>query len=177
MSIRIDVTETDYFLPEDGPAAEAAFLELLAKPGEAWVSAFGFTLQPLFDEILAADAKGVPIHLLLDHSQAMGHAEAPKVKALAEGLHHGDLTVTTAGINSGAPRQIYHWKGMVVAAADGGEPFCWEGSVNFSGSGWMQGNSARLFRSEAWAAVFVANFTAHRDWARRFEAQFQLGGS
>jgi hypothetical protein len=172
--IQIDVTETDYFLPEDGAAAEAAFLELLQSPGETWVSAFGCTLAPLFDSVAAADAAGVPIHLLLDHSQSQGHAEAPKVKALAHTLRHGDLTITTAGGGSAEPSQIWHTKGMVVAAADGGAPWCWEGSVNFSASGWKQGNTARLFRSKEWAEAFIQQFTVHRDWARHYEPQYQL---
>lgn len=172
--INITVTETDYFLPEDGAAAEKQFLALLNKLSEVWISAFGFTLQPMFDELKKADAAGAKIHLLLDHSQAVGQAEAPKVKDLATHLKHGDLTITTAGIHSGAPAQIWHWKGMVVEPTDGQEKHCWEGSTNFSLSGWLQGNSARLFRSDAWAKAFVTQFDEHEAWARKNEPQYQV---
>jgi len=52
--ITISVTETDYFLPEDGKIAEAKFLELLNNLTEVWICAFGFTLQPMFDELKKA---------------------------------------------------------------------------------------------------------------------------
>ena len=113
----ISITETDYFMPEDGTTAEQKFLALLANPGEVWMSAYSFTLQPMFGELLKADARGVKIHLLLDHSQEAGRAEAAQVKDLATRLKHGDVTITTAGINSRAPSAIWHWKGFVVKRA------------------------------------------------------------
>ena len=172
--IDITVRETDFFLPEDGSAAEKHFLDLLNELSEVWISAFGFTLQPMFDELKKADAAGAKIHLLLDHSQAVGQAEAPKVKDLAANLKHGDLTITTAGIHSGAPDQIWQWKGMVVQPTDGKAKHCWEGSTNFSLSGWLQGNSARIFRSDAWATVFIHQFNEHKAWARKNEPQYQV---
>jgi HKD family nuclease len=170
----ISITETDYFMPEDGPTARQKFLALLANPGEVWMSAYGFTLQPMFDELLKADARGVKIHLLLDHSQEAGRAEAPKVKNLAANLKHGDVTITTAGINSQAPSQIWHWKGFVVKQAATGLYDCWEGSTNFSQSAWLQGNSARAFSSVEWAQKFIQQFLAHQQWARTNEPQYQV---
>ncbi len=172
--ITITLTETDYFLPEDGDAARQQFLGLLNKLSEVWLSAFGFTLQPMFDELKQADASGAKIHLLLDHSQSVGQAEAPRVRDLAANLRHGDLTITTAGIHSGAPNQIWHWKGMVVTPTDAREKHCWEGSTNFTLGAWLQGNSARVFRSDDWAKVFIRQFEAHRAWARANEPQYQL---
>src|SRR5690348_521580 len=99
----ITITATDYFMPEDGAVAQQVVLAVLANPTEVWMSAYDFTLQPMFDELLKDDARGVKIHLLLDHSQEAGRAEAPKVKNLATNLKHGDVTITTAGINSKAP--------------------------------------------------------------------------
>ncbi len=55
--ITITVTETDYFLPEDRPTAERDFLALLNQLTEVWISAYGFTLQPRFDELKQADPK------------------------------------------------------------------------------------------------------------------------
>lgn len=172
--ITITITENDYFLPEDGPAAEQRFLELLDNLTEVWISAFGFTLQPMFDELKKADVAGAKIHVLLDHSQEAGKAEAPKVADLVANLINGDVTITTAGINSKAPNQIWHWKGMVVDAPGNAEDFCWEGSTNFSQSGWLQGNSARVFQSNDWARIFIQQFEAHREWARNNEPQFQI---
>ena len=172
--INITVSETDFFLPEDGAAAETQFLDLLNKLTEVWISAFGFTLQPMFDALKKADAAGGKIHVLLDHSQSVGQAEAAKVKDLAAHLKHGEVTITTAGIHSGAPDQIWHWKGLVVEPTDGNPRHCWEGSTNFTLSGWLQGNSARVFRSDPWASVFVQQFEEHRAWARQNEPQYQL---
>ncbi len=174
MPFTITITETDYFMPEDGAVAQQRFLALLANPGEVWICAYGFTLQPMFDELAKADAAGVQIHVLLDHSEEAGAAEQPKVKALVSNLKHGDVTITTAGINSAAPSQIWHWKGMVVLTAGKADYDCWEGSTNFSSSGWLQGNSARVFASTVWAQKFIAQFEVHRAWARQNEPQYQL---
>ena len=170
----INITETDYFMPEDGPAARETFLELLANPSEVWMSAYSFTLQPMFQELLKADQRGVKIHLLLDHSQETGRAEASKVKNLAANLKHGDVTITTAGINSRVPAQIWHWKGFVVQQTDSGDYNCWEGSTNFSQSAWLQGNSARTFSSAVWAQKFVQQFELHKQWALANEPQYQI---
>ena len=172
--IQIAVQETDYFLPEDGQIAEAEFLKLLNNPAETWIGAFGFTLQPMFDEILKADAAGVKIHILLDHSQSGGTAEHYKVQDLVNRMKNGDVTITTAGLNSGKPSQIWHFKGMVVDQQDGTPPDCWEGRTNFSESAWFQGNSARVFASQDWADKFTAQQQAHTAWARANEPQYQL---
>lgn len=173
--INIEVNETDFFLPEDGQQAEQQFLDLLHNPGETWICAFGFTLQAMFDEIKKADAAGVKVHILLDHTQEVGHAEAPKVKDLVACLKNGDVTVTTAGLNSGKKSNIWHWKGLVVASLNPkSPPCCWEGSTNFSDNAWTQGNSARVFCSAEWAQTFIKQFEAHRQWALENEPQYQI---
>jgi hypothetical protein len=172
--ITITTTETDYFLPEDGQEAEQKFLQLLKNFSEIWICAFGFTLQPMFDELKKADAAGANLHILLDHSQAVGKAELPRVKDLVENLRHSDVTITTAGVNSPKKDQIWHWKGMIVKPKDGQEDYCWEGSTNFSQSAWFQGNSARVFRSSVWAQTFIQQFEAHRAWALANEPQYQI---
>jgi len=68
----LTITETDYFLPEDGNVAEQKFLELLKSLSEVWICAFGFTLQPMLDELKKADPAGARLHILLDHSRAIG---------------------------------------------------------------------------------------------------------
>jgi hypothetical protein len=55
--ITISITENDYFLPEDGNAAKQKFLELLHNFTEVWISAYGFTLQEMFDELKAAASR------------------------------------------------------------------------------------------------------------------------
>ena len=172
--ITITVTETDYFLPEDGTVAKQKFLELLRNLTEVWISAFGFTLQEMFDELKNADANGAKIHVLLDHSQERGRAEAPKVQDLVNNLKHGDVTITTAGVNSAMKDQIWHWKGMVVVPRDNQDYYCWEGSTNFSISAWFQGNSARVFRNTTWARTFIQQFNAHKSWALTNEPQYQV---
>jgi len=172
--IQITVTETDYFLPEDGQVARQKFLDLLSNLSELWICAFGFTLQEMFAKLKDADAKGAKIHILLDHSQEQGKAEAPQVQDLVAHLKHGDLTITTAGLNSAKKDQIWHWKGMVVKATDAKDDYCWEGSTNFTTSAWFQGNSARVFRSSLWAQTFIKQFEAHKAWALANEPQYQL---
>ena len=155
-----------FTLPLDGPSARDAFLRLLHSPGETWIADYGFTERDLVAEIEAADAAGVPVHLRLDRSQAAGHTESVVLAELAPSLKHGDLTVTTAGPDSTSPSQIMHSKVLVTRDPDGGEDYCWVGSVNFSESGWLQANVAFLFRSNAWARqVFVPWFERTQKWA------------
>lgn len=175
----LTVTEDDYFLPEGGPAAKARFLQILADPSltKAYISAYSLTLAPCFDEIIAADARGVEFDILLDHSQSTGTAEAPLIANLVKTLKNSHITITTAGIGSGKPSSIYHWKAMVLESENPAEPpMCWEGSTNFSAGGWDQGNSARVFKSSQWADMFVEKFLAHKAWARQNEPQYQDKG-
>ena len=184
MPLKITVNETDYFMPEDGAVALAILTDLFQseKYCELWICAYGFTLQPMFDSIKAADARGVKCHILLDHTQSAGRAEAPLVKALVDSLKVSDVTITTAGLNSGKPSQIWHWKGFVASykfgEAQKAESFyiCWEGSTNFSASAWDQGNSARVFVNDDWAGKFITQQQAHIAWARANEPQYQIGG-
>ena len=161
----VGLNECDYFLPEDGDVAKAKFLELIGMPTETWISAYGFNMKSVFDIITANDAKGVPYHLVLDYLQSEGPSAKPLIKAFNEAKKVSDVTLTTAGVNSQRTSQIWHWKGFVKAADDGGEPYCWEGSTNFSDTAWFQGNSCRVFRSQVWADQFRAQQAAHKAWA------------
>lgn len=175
----LTVTEDDYFLPQGGPAAKTRFLFILSDPNlsKAYISAYSLTLEPCFDEIIAADARGVEFDILLDHSQSVGKAEAPLIARLVATLKNSHVTITTAGVGSGKPSSIYHWKAMVLESNNPAEvPICWEGSTNFSAGGWDQGNSARVFQSQQWADMFVEQFMAHKVWARQNEPQYQDKG-
>lgn len=175
---KLTVVEDDYFLPEGGLAAKQRFLDILSdvRLKQAYISAYGFTLQPMFDAIIAADARGVVFDIILDHSQSTGTAEAPLVAKLVSTLKNSHITISTAGVGGGKPSSIYHWKAMVLLPNDGSDAICWEGSTNFSGGAWDQGNSARVFTSKLWAAAFINKFLVHKQWARDNEPQYQNKG-
>ena len=176
MPITISITETDYFLPEDGTVAQAKLLQLLSNTKECYMSAYAFTLKPMIDAITKADAAGAVFHLLLDYSQEQDSEEKPLVLALAASFKkngHSTITITTAGLNSPQSDDIWHWKGFVVVNSDGTYT-CWEGSTNFSDSAWFQGNSCRVFQSSDWANQFIQQFQAHEAWARSNEPSYQV---
>lgn len=169
----INQAMTVYTLPKDGDDARAVFLELLHSPGETWIADYGFTEADLCREIETADQNGIIVHLLLDRSQAAGSTERKVLADLIAQLKQSDVTITTAGPLSKSPSQIMHSKAMVVRATDGGEDWCWFGSVNFSESGWLQANVAARLRSNAWADDFRAFFETTRAWAREKVPQIQ----
>ena len=156
--------------PGDANEGLIAFLELLENPGETWVSMYGLTLAPFFAHVKAADANKVPVHLLLDHTQSTGRAEAGLVKDLAESLKFGDLTITTSSMGG----RIWHDKVMVVEDPAGGLPWVWTGSVNISGGGFEQGNVAMLTRNRELADSLIKRFKIQRDWSWQNEAQYQI---
>jgi len=165
--------ESCYFLPEDGAEAEQCFLSLLRSPGETYISAYACNLAPLFAAIIAADASGVMIHMLLDHSQAVSEYERAPLQALVNALRYSDVTITTAGSGSSCPAGIWHAKTMVVLDPPR-EPSIWRGSVNFSKSGFQQGNTAEHFKSAPYARKAITQFQIHRAWALAQEPQYQL---
>jgi hypothetical protein len=165
------ITETDYFLPEDAEAAQNACLGFFAMPAEVYLSCFTLTWEPLLAALEAADKAGQAVHVLADLSQSLAATEAPRIKALAQGLQHGEVTLTTAGVNSPLPSVIWHWKGICMPSLG----LCWEGSTNFTLQAWDEGNSCRSFTSPIWANAFVTQFQAHRTWALANTPQFQKG--
>lgn len=174
--------EKDYFLPEDQQIAQNDFVDLLndykkyspAIP-EYWISTYELTYQPLFQCLTAAALAGTKIHILLDSSTYNSaypsvQKEIQQLAALLK-VHGGEITITTAGPGSTQPKQaIWHWKGVVVSINGQSTPNwivdCWEGSTNFTASGWQEGNSARRFSSTDWANAFIMQFTVHRTWAQ-----------
>ncbi len=165
MPFQINGPFTAYLLPEDGEIAQREFLKHLSDPGETYIIAFGFTLVPMIDEIIAAHKNGVPIHIYLDHSQSAGTMEAPQVQRLIDaGVE------VTIGTSPAGSMYICHTKGI---ASNDNPVWCWEGSVNFSASGWKQVNTAMVFSSQDWYDNFVAQFKAIRQFAWDRERQFQ----
>lgn len=171
MSFTIDTQITCYLLPEDGPAAQAEFLKNLNDPGETWIIAYAFTLPDMIQELLAAQQKGIPLHLYLDYSQYRSGktTEDPLVKQLVQaGVE------VTVGTSPAGSQYICHTKGIVSDAAKGGSLWCWEGSVNFSLSAWRQVNTAMTFSSQPWRDQFVAQFEALRNFAWAKERSLQI---
>ncbi len=166
MPFPITTTIECYLLPGDGPAAEAEFLHHLADPSEMYITAYAFTLQPLIDQLIANHEAGDLLHLYLDNSQASGSTEKPLIQRLVDaGIE------VTLGTSPEGSQYICHTKGIVCLDAP---PWCWEGSVNFSESGWHQVNTAMVFSSEAWAQNFIDQFKALRQFAWDYERSFQL---
>ncbi len=160
-------SEVDYFIPEDTVAAQKALLASLDGLGngdEVYIAAYSFTWQPIVAALQKDEATGAKVHLLLDRSESMTPAEHTALTELAAVLPSSDLTLTTAGVHSKEPSAIFHWKAFVVLHKDG-SVVCWEGSVNFTASGWNEGNSARLFTSKDWAIRFIQYFHEHQAWA------------
>lgn len=169
MPFSITTELTCYLLPDDGDAAKAEFLANLKNPYETWITAYAFTLEDMIDEILSAHAAGVKIHIYLDHSQSVGTAEQPQVKKLA-----GAGVDVTIGTSNAGKAFIAHTKGVVVDAPAPDGPWCWQGSVNFSETGWEQVNTATTFISQEWRDRFVAQFNELRDYAWANEPDFQV---
>jgi hypothetical protein len=154
----ITTTVDCYLLPQDGPAARALFLTHLEDPYEMWIIAYSFTLVPMIDEILKNNVVGAPYHIYLDLSQSSGAAEKPEIARLvAAGVE------VTLGTSPEGTSYITHSKG--ITCLDKPIPWCWEGSVNFSATGWMQVNTAMFFHSQEWHDAFVAQFESLRDYA------------
>ena len=170
MSFQITTTVTCYLLPQDGQVAQADFLQHLLDPGETWIIAYAFTLPDMIHELLEAHTKGLPVHIYLDHSQAVGTVERPLVQQLVTaGME------VTIGTSPAGSKFICHTKGMASdPAAKGGALWCWEGSTNFSLSAWQQVNTAMVFASQPWRDQFVAQFEAIRDFAWSNERDLQL---
>jgi len=163
----ITTTIDCYLLPEDGAAAKGRFLDHLQDPHDMWIIAYSFTLMPMIDEIVKNSSPPGMIHIYLDLSQSRGTAEKPQVQRLIDAGVEVTIGTSPAGLSF-----ITHTKGIVCN--DTPVPWCWEGSVNFSESGWMQVNTAMVFNDKTWRDNFVAQFDTLRDYAWTNERADQL---
>ncbi len=166
MPFNIATEVTCYLLPGDGPAAKAEFLGHLADSCEMYITAYGFTLPQMIDQLIANHEAGDLLHIYLDNSQAAGKAEKPQVRRLVDAGIEVTLGTSPEGSN-----YICHTKGIVCLDDP---PWCWEGSVNFSESGWHQVNTAMVFHSAEWAQNFADQFNALRQFAWTKERRLQL---
>lgn len=166
MSFVITAEVECFLLPDDGAAALALFLQHLKDPFEMWIIAYSFTLMSMVDEIIANNTAQGPIHIYLDYSQSSGRAEAPMVQKLVDaGV---EVTIGTSPVGT---QYICHTKGIVC---DDSPPWCWEGSVNFSQSGWHQVNTALFFHSQPYRDAFVNQFNHLRYFAWTQERDKQI---
>ncbi len=167
MSFEITTTVQCFLLPDDGAEAQALFLQHLKDPYEMWIIAYSFTLTPMIDEIIANNSPPGLIHIYLDYSQSTGRAEAPQVQRLVDaGV---EVTIGTSPVGT---QYICHTKGIVCD--DRPQPWCWEGSVNFSLGGWHQVNTALFFHSQPYRDAFVNQFNHLRYFAWTQERDKQL---
>ncbi len=164
MSFTISASIKGYLFPADKDEGLAAFLDILHNPVETYIIAYGFTMSDLVDEIIAAHNESIPVHLYLDHSQSAGQMEKPLVQKLVDaGV---DVTI---GTSASGKKYICHAKGVVTVGGS-----VWEGSVNFSSSGWYQVNTAMQFESPEYTNQFISMFEALRQYAWSQEANLQL---
>ena len=154
---------TAWMFPEDAEAGKDAFLSHWDHPQETWVRAYAFTMRELADAIVTAN-KIAPQHLYIDRSQCEDANQLVLVReVIAAGVE------TTIGTSPAGEAFIAHTKAYV--AADGS---CWEGSCNFSESGWHQVNTAFEFLCPEWRDVMVAQFEADVQYAWSRERAYQL---
>lgn len=168
MPLTFDTTLTTYQLPDDKEELHKVFLYELLNRGETYLVSYGFTEKVMIDELLAAHAAGILVHLYLDHTQSAGRTERVQVQRLVDaGM---DVTIGTS-IEGSA--YICHTKGFVVLE-NPEAPFCWTGSLNFSDSGWHQENYVTTFSNKGWAGSFIDNFHRMKEFAWSHERKFQL---
>src|SRR5438876_11178491 len=97
---------------------------------------------------------------------SVGHGREAPGQAARRCGHRGHDRTSPEG-----SQFICHTKGIVCLDP---APWCWEGSVNFSVSGWHQLNTAMSFSSKDWAKNFVDQFRQIRQFAWDYERAFQL---
>lgn len=171
----LSTNETCYFLPEDGEIGQKDLLSQFDDPNlkEVYIKAYAFNWDDLLNKVKTIDKKGIPVHILADYVQSRGPSAWDKLVDLHKTLKNSDLTLTTAGINSPSTGQIWHSKAITFVKANS-DPLNWEGSVNFSSSGWDQGNTASLFESKIWSDNFIQHFIVHKQWALEKAAHKQI---
>src|ERR1017187_510830 len=162
MPTTVTVPTTWYSLPREGAEAQADFLALLALPVETYVMAFTLTLAPAVSALEALAAAGVPVHVLLDRSQALMAYETPKVRAFMQAMPAGSVVLTTAGPDSPRPSVIEHRKSLCKMTTP--LPTLWKGSANFTAEGFDEGNECSCCQSAEMAAEFISDFEL-RTWA------------
>ncbi len=153
---------------QDGTKAYLAFLGQAKRSIRIMV--YGFTLAPVVDALIVAKQKGVSVNLILDHTQAMGHAEKPEIERLVAGgfVDGRDFLIGT----SPEHHAINHLKATWI---DSGEPDAavFHGSWNYSLSATQELNSIEIVPSPELAQAFDQVWDFAWDWVLKNEAQYQ----
>lgn len=140
-----------WLTPEDDPVPPLLAL-LQSAQRRILVSAFGFTLAPVVDELIAAHTRGVDTRLILDSYQAQGAAEKVQISRLQK----AGVPMLIGTSERGA---IIHLKTFLVDDA------IWGGSWNVSESANKQDNEVYLLMvPPGFSSRHVAKFEA--EWAR-----------
>ena len=175
MFTNISTNEVCFFMPEDGIIAQENLLKELSNIDLAavYIKAYAFNWDDFLNKVKELDSKQIPVYILADYVQARGPGAWDKLVDLHKSLKYGSLILTTAGINSISTGQIWHSKAVSLVYRNRA-PKNWAGSVNFSASGWTQGNTSRLFESQTWSDEFIKHFKIHQSWALTNQPQKQI---
>lgn len=157
--------EKCYLLPEDGDLAKQDLIGLFHLPNlkEVYIKAYAFNMDILLKTIKDVDSQGIKVSILADYVQSRGRGSWNELVDLRKNLKTGEILLTTAGCGSKSTSQIWHSKAASFIYSDK-EPINFEGSCNFSDTGFLQGNTIRIFSSQEYSDTFIKHFNIHRDW-------------
>ena len=148
---RPDFAAWTWQTPEENPVPDLLSL-LQSAQRFIRVSAFGFTLAPVVDELVLAHGRGVDVKIILDSYQASGKAAKVQVAKLQK----AEVPLI---IGTSARGGIIHLKMLLVDDA------IWSGSWNFSKSANKQDNDVFLLQlPSGFNSKHLAKF--EREWER-----------
>lgn len=149
-----------YLLPERAEEARSALLRILQDPHPTWMSCYGLSFEPLVDEVLTAHARGVEVHVLVDHTQACGPSVRPVVQRLVDaGV---DVVIGVSEVHG----RIDHDK-LIVSLAPEGAAAVGNGSLNFTNPAFDENNMFYVWtdRSAAeYLAQRIVDQHEHPEW-------------
>lgn len=147
-----------YFSPDDN--VQQAVLDLVSSAAKSIrLADYSFNLVPLVDILIAKQAAGLDIKLVLDKSQAAGSTEKPEVVRIkAAGI---PLVIGTSD-----EHHIMHSKYVVIDGQAVGY-----GSYNFTKVAEEESNVFVIETNAAVAAAFSQNWQAMWDWISQHEPQ------
>ncbi len=156
----------NYFITpfQDGLKVYMAFLAQAKQ--KIRIMIYGFTLSPIVDALIAAKSNGLDVKMILDHTQAMGHAEKPELERMvAAGCRDGiDFLIGT----SPEHHAINHLKATFL---DGQHVL--QGSWNYSLSATQEYNSIETVTSPELATTFQQAFDFAWSWILANEQSYQ----
>lgn len=157
---------TQYFITpfQDGASIFTSFLQQAQSKIRSMI--YGFTLQQAFDILIAKKEAGADAKAILDHTQAMGHAEKPQIERLvAAGWKDGvDFLIGTAPDH----HAINHLKATWL---DGQHVLT--GSWNYSQSATQEYNDISIVTSPELAATMDKAFDFAWAWILANEQAYQ----